>query len=605
MLWFFLLLQLPPGVFVEDGGSPVPDEGKVYALSYDKFTFAYGEDGADVAHDISINLPEGHILLITGPSGAGKTTICRAANGLIPHEFKGKMRGQVTIAGRYNSRKYAVSALSKYIGLLQQDPDTQLFNPTVEEEIVFGACNYGLPADEIRQRTERLLELTRLSEHRHKNPHHLSGGQQQSCALAATLSFDPATLILDEPTSNIDPLGSQEVLALVARLAREEGRTTLLVEHKLEELVHLVDEMIVLDQGKILHRGTVREVLEHVEYIDSVGLSVPQITLLAARLRTAGWPIDMLPLDIDEALQILKPLLDREALSRLPTPAPRRVQHNFDEVVVDIHQLTHVYKDGTVALHDVDLKIKRGEFVAILGQNGSGKTTLVKHLNGLLKPTSGTVTVAGLDTRKVSLNEMAVTVGFIFQNPDTQLCKLKVYDELAFGLKNVGLSESEVDQRVKQAAEELEITHLLDKNPFLLSMGEKQRIAVASVLAMRPSILVLDEPTTGQDFKRAKEIMDLAVRLHEAGQTIIVITHDMNLAAEYCDHVIIMAGGSVILDAPAREAFLAHEEMRTSSLRPPQITLLGQALGYTSAWLTVDEALTSLQEARIGASYGT
>ena len=188
----------------------MPDESKVYSLNYDAFTFVYGEGDTNVAEDISLDLPEGHIVLITGPSGAGKTTVCRAANGLVPHEFKGKMRGQVTIAGRYNSRKYGVSALSKIVGVLQQDPDTQLFNPTVEEEIVFGACNYGLPVDVIRKRTEELLELTRLTAHRRKNPHNLSGGQQQSCALAAILSLDPATLVLDEPTSNIDPIGSQE-----------------------------------------------------------------------------------------------------------------------------------------------------------------------------------------------------------------------------------------------------------------------------------------------------------------------------------------------------------------------------------------------------------
>ena len=196
----------------------------------------------------------------------------------------------------------------------------------------------------------------------------------------------------------------------MAQLAREEERTTLLVEHKLEELVHLVDEMIVMYQGKILQQGTVREVLEHVEYIDSVGLSVPQVTLLAARLRKAGWPIDTLPLDVDEAIAILSPLIDLGALAHLPEPPPRRVQHNREEVAVDIRQLTHIYKDGTVAVRDLNLEIRRGEFVAILGQNGSGKTTLVKHLNGLLKPTRGTVTVAGLDTRKASINEMAVTV---------------------------------------------------------------------------------------------------------------------------------------------------------------------------------------------------
>ncbi|HYL43217.1 MAG TPA: energy-coupling factor transporter ATPase [Ktedonobacteraceae bacterium] len=582
------------------------EEAQEYSLHYDKFTFAYGQEGDnDVVRDISLALPEGRVVLITGPSGAGKTTICRAGNGLVPHEFKGVMRGRVIISGKYNSRNFGVSALSKIVGVLQQDPDTQLFNPTVEEEIVFGACNYGLPADTIRKRAEHLLELTHLKAHRRKNPHNLSGGQQQACALAAILAFDPITLILDEPTSNIDPIGSKEVLGLVARLAREEGRTTLLVEHKIEELVHLVDEMVVIDKGEILHRGTVREVLEHVEYIDSVGLSVPQVTLLAARLRTAGWAIQKLPLDVEEAVEVLTPLIEQETISHLPAPPPRRAQHNNEKVIVDIRQLTHVYKDGTVAVRDLDLKIQRGEFVAILGQNGSGKTTLVKHLNGLLKPTSGSVTVAGLDTKKASINEMATTVGFIFQNPDMQICKMKVYDELAFGLKNVGLSDSAVEQRVKQAAEDLEISYLLEKNPFLLSMGEKQRIAVASVLAMRPEILVLDEPPTGQDYKRAKDIMDLAVQLHEAGQTVIVITHDMNLAAEYCDRVIIMAEGRAILDTSTRDAFLAQETLRISSLRPPQVTVLGTALGYQSAWLTVDEAFSSLNAILIGAGNGT
>ncbi|WP_052889525.1 ABC transporter ATP-binding protein [Thermogemmatispora carboxidivorans] len=592
----------------------MPVEEQVCALAYEGFGFTYEQGNSEVVRDLSLQLSQGRVVLITGPSGAGKTTVCRAANGLIPHEFKGNMRGRVTVAGRYDSRRYSVSALSKLVGLLQQDPDTQLFNPTVEEEIAFGACNYGLPAETIRKRIERLLELTRLSEHRRKNPHQLSGGQQQACALAAILAFDPQTLILDEPTSNIDPLGSQEVLTLVARLAREEGRATLLIEHKLDEIVHLVDEMLVLDRGQVLHRGSVREVLEHVEYIDSVGLSVPQVTLLAARLRSAGWPLPRLPLDVSEAVALLEPLIDGPALVSLPAPAstcgfssgPDRAGGASPgaESVIEVSGLSHVYRDGTPALHDLDLQIRRGEFVAILGQNGSGKTTLVKHFNGLLKPTSGTVRVAGLDTAKASINEMATTVGFIFQNPDTQICKLKVYDELAFGLRNLGLPEKQVRERVQQAAEDLEIVHLLDKNPFLLSMGEKQRIAVAAVLAMQPSVLVLDEPTTGQDYKRAKEIMDLAVRLHAAGQTVVVITHDMNLAAEYCQRVVVMAHGRVLLDAPTRQAFQAREALQASSLRAPQVTQLGQQLGSPWAWLTVDEALAALSAVRKGAGDG-
>jgi energy-coupling factor transport system ATP-binding protein len=587
----------------QGGDDRAPDGRETRPLVYDEVSYAYR--GGDAAiRDVSLALEEGMVVLVTGPSGAGKTTICRAANGLIPHEFKGRLEGRVTIAGRYDSRNLGVSSLSKVVGVLSQDPETQLFNPSVEDEIVFGACNYGLPVDTIRERTERLLDLTRLGPHRRKNPHNLSGGQQQACALASILAFEPLVLVLDEPTSNIDPIGSQQVLDLVARLAREENRTTLLVEHKIEELADLVDEMIVIDRGEILHRGTVREVLEHVEYIDSVGLSVPQVTLLCARLRTAGWSIEELPIGVEEAAQILSPLIEKETLKRVPEPPPRRPQHESEEVVVSIGGLSHVYQDGTRALRDVDLEIRRGEFVGILGQNGSGKTTLVKHFNGLLKPTEGSVTVAGLDTRKASISEMALAVGYIFQNPDAQIFKMKVEEELAFGPQNVGLSDEEVERRVKEAADDLEISHLMDKNPFFLSKGEKQRVAVAAVMAMHPDILVLDEPTTGQDFKRAREIMDLAVRLHNEGQTVVVITHDMNLAAEYCDRVVIMEGGSVLLDAPTREAFLADDDLETSSLRPPQITMLGKALGYPWAWLTVDEAVETLGGAMRGAAGG-
>jgi energy-coupling factor transport system ATP-binding protein len=390
----------------------------------------------------------------------------------------------------------------------------------------------------------------------------------------------------------------------VAQLAREENRTTLLVEHKIEELSDLVDEMIVMNEGEILHRGPVREVLEHVEYIDSAGLSVPQITLLCARLRSAGWPIEELPIGIEEGVGVLSPLVDSEELARAPRLPSRRAQHESDEIVVDVRGLSHVYEDGTRALHGVDLEIKRGEFIGVLGQNGSGKTTLVKHFNGLLKPTEGMVTAAGHDTREATIAEMAMTVGYIFQNPDSQIFKMNVREEIAFGPQNVGLSEEEVDSRVREAAEDLEISGLLDKNPFFLSKGEKQRVAVAAVMAMKPDILVLDEPTTGQDFKRAKEIMDLAVRLHAEGQTVVIITHDMNLAAEYCDRVVIMSDGNVFLDAPTREAFLAEEALKASSLRPPQVTALGKALGYGEAWLTVDEAVEMLGKVRKGAAGG-
>lgn len=573
-------------------------DGRSPYLEYEDVSFGYGREGDMALEAFDLVLSGGSVVLITGPSGAGKTTICRAANGLIPHEYKGRMKGTVRVAGKYDTREYDVAALSKLVGLLFQDPDTQLFNPSVEDEIVFGACNYGLPKDTILARLESLLDLTRLRSHRKKNPHNLSGGQQQACALASVLAVDPQVLVLDEPTSNIDPLGSRAILALVARLAKEEGRTTLLVEHKIEEVAHLVDEMIVLHEGRVLHRGPVREVLEHVEYIDSVGLQVPQVTLLAARLRSAGWPIGELPMTLEEGMRALAPLIGLEALRRHPGLPSARPARAGSKVAVHVRDLHFQYPDGTVALRGVNLQISKGEFVAILGPNGSGKTSLVKHFNGLLRPTSGQVVVDGLDTRQAKVADLALKVGFIFQDPDSQIFKMKVWDELAFGPQAVGLSKEEVAERVEQAAADLEISHLLEKNPFFLSKGEKQRIAVAGVVAMRPSILVLDEPTTGQDYKRSKEIMDIAVRLNEQGETIVVITHDMNLAAEYCDRVVVMQQSQVKLDAAIRGVYEQEEVLHDASLRAPQVTLLGKALGATSSWLSVDEAMRVLERVR-------
>ena len=572
----------------QEGDDRAPNGQETRPLVYDRVSYAY-RGGDTIVRDVSLALEEGKVVLVTGPSGAGKTTICRAANGLIPHEFKGRLEGSVTIAGRYDSRDMGVSSLSKVVGVLSQDPETQLFNPTVEDEIVFGACNYGLPVDTIRDRTERLLGLTRLGPHRRKNPHNLSGGQQQACALASILAFEPLVLVLDEPTSNIDPIGSQQVLDLVAQLAREENRTTLLVEHKIEELADLVDEMIVIDKGEILHRGTVREVLEHVEYIDSVGLSVPQVTLLSARLRTAGWSIEELPIGVEEAAGVLSPLIDRETLNRAPEPPPRRAQHESEEVVVSIAGLSHVYQDGTRALRDVDLEISRGEFVGILGQNGSGKTTLVKHFNGLLKPTEGSVRVGGEETVEQGIRRLGQWVGYVFQNPDHQIFSDTVFDEVAFGPRIREMEEDEVEERVLEALAAVGMEGRGYEDPFGLAKGERQRVAVASVLAVRPEVMILDEPTTGLDYAEQRSMMDLVQRLNEANSTIIVVTHTMWVVAEYAHRAMVVRDGKVSLSGTVREVFAQEEELRDAFLRPPHIVSLGNSLGFPI--LSVEEML--------------
>lgn len=565
-------------------------------LRYEHFSFQYKNADRTALEGFDLDVGEGEVVLITGASGAGKTTVCRAANGLIPHLYGGRLEGRVVVADRYDTREYDVASLSRLIGLLFQDPDTQLLMPTVEEELGYGPANYGVPREEIFRRIDDLLRLIRLQGARHKNPHSLSGGQQQAVALAAVLAMDPGVLVLDEPTSNIDPLGSQELLALVARLAREQRRTVVVVEHKLEELAGLADRMLVLDGGRVVASGTPDEVLEDVELIDRLGLHAPEVTLLCQRLRNLGVPIDRLPLTVDEGVEVLGSLLRETANASTPSPAggPDPAP-SPGEPVIEVEDVSYRYPDGTEALRGVSLTIREGEFVAVLGQNGSGKTTLMKHFNGLLRPSAGRVRVAGRDTARASIDELARVVGYIFQDPTSQIFKMKVRDELAFGPATLGLPADEVTRRVERAAEQLGIAHLLDQNPFFLSKGEQQRVAVAAVMAMEPRVLVLDEPTTGQDYRRSREILELCVELNRQGTTVVMITHDMKLAARYARRVVVLREGEVLADGPTREVFAREDVLTASYLKPPQVTTLCRRLGLPHTVLTVDEALAALR----------
>lgn len=552
-------------------------------------SFTYRGSSNPALEDINLQVNPGEIVMISGPAGAGKTTLGLMLNGLIPHFFRGTLEGDVIIQGN-DTRKHTIAFLSHRVGFLFQDPAAQLISPTVTDEIAFGAENYGVPRSEIRERVEKYLKLVRLEQYAHSSPHRLSGGEQQACAIAAVMAMHPQIFVLDEPTSNLDPIGSHRVLGLIAEMVREAKNTMLIIEHKMEELLPIVDRLLILNEGKIILEGSPQELLHDVQLMEKIGLKPPQVSLLASRIDKQRIGPD-LPLTLEEAISKFKPLLHKRNGESVKISEKHSV--SLGEEILRTEKLWHVYEEGNVqALRHIDLSVRAGDFVGLIGQNGSGKTTLVKHFNGLLKPTYGDVWVMGDNTKDKTIAQLATQVAYVFQNPDFQICCQTVREELEFGPKNLKLHKEEIVRRRDEVAEIFDFCDRLDEKPFSLSKGERQKLAVGSVLAMRPEVLIVDEPTTGQDYKTGREMMDFYQKLNNEGKTVIIITHDMNLAAEYCNRIIVLRKGRILMDGPVREVFSQADLLSKSFLRPPRITLFGQAMmeyGLPVNALNVDE----------------
>lgn len=576
-------------------------------INVENVTFTYSGSKTPALININLKIREGERVLITGHAGAGKTTLCRLFNGLIPHFFRGKLKGDVYVK-EYNTKKYDVSFLSHMVGMLFQDPASQLIAPTVEDELAFGAENYGVPPDEIRRRIEIYLEVLRLKKYREQNPHFLSGGQQQACALGSVLVMGSKILVLDEPTSNLDPIGTFQVFELLNQLSQRERKTLILVEHKLEELLPFVDRVIVLKRGEAVFDGKPYDLIRR-EDLEELGIRIPQVTALTRRLRKKI-PEMPIPITLDEAYTTFEKIITKGNINREKCEeiiknytankyTKYKGEASGEKPIIETVNLTHIYPGGTVAIRDVSLKIYDGEFIAIIGQNGSGKTTLVKHFNGLLLPTEGKVYVFGKDTTEASIIELSKNVGYVFQNPDFQICTRKVREELEFGLRNLNLPEEEIEKRVEEVTKALHLEDMLEENPFSLSKGERQKVVVASILAMKPKVLIVDEPTTGQDYRTSRDMMNFYKKLNDEGKTIIVITHDMELAAEYASRIIVLNYGRVLLDGPTSEVFTQIETLREAFLKPPQVTLLANKLnkyGIPKEILTIDAMCECLEK---------
>jgi len=547
------------------------------------------EAGKDWAlRGVSLEINEGEFVGITGPSGAGKTTLCLCMAGIIPNAVRGIMRGSVSILGK-DSKTTPLSKIMEDVGVVFQDPEIQFVTMRVIDEVAFVLENQGMPRREMMTRVDEVLSLVGISDLKFKNPLELSGGQKQRVAIASMIARRPKVMILDEPTSDLDPQGKREVFSTLSKLKEKEDLTVILVCHEIEELVKYADRIVFMREGEVIREGSPRDVFANLTSTNLNGLPLPQVTELyyrLSRVKKLNLTMNGIPLTIEEFLM----LFGEKTMESYRLKRPEGVETELGEVILSLKGVTYEYPDGTEAVRGVDLDVRRGEFLAIIGPNGSGKTTLLKLMIGLLKPTKGVVKLFGMDSRELRVSDIALKVGFVYQNPDHQLFCNTVYEECAYALRNAGLSESQIRERVDRVLREVGLLEVKDVPPYFLSKGQRQRLAIATVLATEPEVIVVDEPTTGQDYIQSRYIMEMLKLLNSSEKTIVVVTHNMRLVAEYAKRVIVLVDGKVVANGPVRDVMSNLELLKKVSLSPPQVTSLTLKL-YGIPSLTIDEAL--------------
>jgi energy-coupling factor transporter ATP-binding protein EcfA2 len=497
-------------------------------------SFRYRDRPEWAIHQVSFSLGPGEVLLVAGASGCGKTTLARCINGLIPHSYKGELQGSINLHGR-ETRTMSLSEVSQVVGTVLQDPERQIVGSSVLTEVAFGPENLGLPRDEIGARIDEVLQRLGITHLKQRETFALSGGEKQKVVLAGVLAMRPSILLLDEPLASLDPASAREALALFRSLA-DEGTSILLIEHRVEDALQVrPDRLLYMRDSQVHYLGPIKELPAEVNHRE-VKLPAPW---LIRRLKESGEPLPEPP----------------PPVSAPPASMPGEPLTIFEDV-------SFAYPEGPLVLHDINLQVRRGDLIAVLGPNGAGKSTLVKHAIGLLKPTRGRVLVQGKDTRSLSVAQIAHTLGYAFQSPAHMLFAPTVQDELAFGPRNLDFSPPAIDAAVTEAVTALNLQGLESYSPLALSFGQQKRTTIASVLAMHSRILILDEPTAGQDYANYTRFMETLCGAVGSGASFLTsrfdatlfITHDLDLAIGYANRVILLSEGRIVADGPPQEA---------------------------------------------------
>ncbi|GAW91790.1 ABC transporter ATP-binding protein [Calderihabitans maritimus] len=507
----------------------------------ENLTYYYPENKKPALRKVNLTIEEGEFILLVGRSGCGKSSLARVLAGLIPDFYGGTYGGHVYFDGvklDRNSRRQ----IARQVGIVFQDPEKQVVMTRVERELAFGLENLGLSQEEMKRRVAEVVSFFNLTELVRLPVSSLSGGQKQKVALAAVMAMHPRVLILDEPTSQLDPTSAEEILALIKRLHEELGLTVVMVEQRLERCFHLADRIVLLDEGQILCDASPAEFARWA--IKNNSMFLPPVAKFFAWLGSST-----IPLTVQEGRALLRNWAERRAFKFEPEttklPFNSVVKTQASRVVAEVENLWFSYFPGKEVLKGIRLSLREGELVALLGGNGAGKSTLLRHLIGLLKPDRGKVLVMGRDTKKCQAEDLARYVSYLSQNPNDYLFQDTVEGELQFTLNNFDLKDRGEIERTLKVLDLWKYRHV---NPRDLSSGERQRVALASVLVVQPQILLLDEPTRGLDYQLKESLGKLLLRLKDTGTTVLLVTHDVEFAAEFAERVVIMFDGQVVAD---------------------------------------------------------
>lgn len=548
-------------------------------------SWRYSDDGSDVLTRMKLTVDAGEFVGIMGPTGAGKSSLAQVVRGIIPgfHD-EGRFIGRVVV-NNVDVSQSDPQHTADDIGLVFQDAGSQIIGTRVIQDATLGPSNLGLDRDTIYARARRYLEKVRLGGLEERPSSALSGGQMQRLAIAGVLAMEPKVLVLDEPVAELDPVGRREVAQILSDLRTNDGATVILIEQDPELVAQFCDRVLLVHEGRIVREGTPREVFADPQLCLEFGVYAPEAAVLAQLVVGAGTSVPDIPLTAAELMQVVQ--IDESKLGVVQEATPLPLEASAAGASVEVENLTFSYDGSTPVLSDVSLSVRAGEYLAIVGSNGAGKTTLTKHLNGLRRPSSGSVRINGRDIAKVGTSQIALEIGYCFQNPDHQIFSKTTVEEVMFGLQCQGVHDDEARRRAMEILHTFGMTDVAEHNPHSLGKGERQKIALASILVLEPPIAVIDEPTTGLDWTEAQEILDLIDRFNSNGSTVLAVTHDMRLVRDRASRVVAMSRGQIVFDGKPVDFFLDNEAMALADVEPPAVSeVLGMLVRQTGVSAT-------------------